>query len=162
MKKIFVIILAASLAVLMAGCGAEESTTSEDTTVQVVSNADLINDGDSDHENFYLNLQGDWQDSTSQRASAIIKSLGYEQGVTIKVSWGNSAEETTVWTMTAKASDSNGALVYTDCKKAIVSESGEEVIYENGEGSFDFVGGKLLWTGAADENCKTCVFEKLV
>ena len=35
----------------------------------------------------------------------------------------------------------------------------ETVVYENGSGSFEISDdGKLLWTGAADEQCQSCVF----
>ena len=37
----------------------------------------------------------------------------------------------------------------------------ETVEYEGGSGSFEIADGKLLWTGAADEDCTGCVFVKV-
>ena len=71
-------------------------------------------------------------------------------------------------------------LVYSDCTKTTnfasedldEEEEGDEdgmgggaeetVEYEGGSGSFETSeDGKLLWTGAADEDCTGCVFVKL-
>ena len=70
-------------------------------------------------------------------------------------------------------------LVYSDCTKRTTfasedldeEEEGDEdgmgggaeetVEYEGGSGSFEISDGKLLWTGAADEDCTGCVFVKV-
>lgn len=119
-------------------------------------------DADADHYT-YSDLDGDWQDSVSGRASATIKAQ--EDSVEITVSWAESAMVTDVWTMHATIAE-DGKLVYTDCKYTkddyTNDENGvETVVYENGKGYFEFTDGKLRWTGAADEFCKTCAFEKM-
>ena len=55
-------------------------------------------------------------------------------------------------------------LSYTDCEKTNITydEQGnadESEEYSDGEGYFTLKDGKLLWDGAAEENCQTCVFE---
>ena len=79
-----------------------------------------------------------------------------------------------MWTM--NATKEGNKLVYSDCKyvEQIFSDDTDEegtgdeevgggaeetVVYENGSGSFEISDdGKLLWTGAADEQCQSCVF----
>ncbi len=111
--------------------------------------------------NYASSIGGNYQDSTSQRASAHVTDNTETVGITI--SWSSSATERTVWEMTCKR-DGN-KLNYSDCKKSnfVSDKNGEgdaDVEYENGTGYFTLKDGKLLWDGAADENCTSCVFEK--
>ena len=106
-------------------------------------------------------LSGHYQDSYSQRAVAEVTDNG--ETVAVTVYWSSSAFERTVWQMTCKKDGDK--LSYTDCKKANVTtddsgEGSEEVEYENGEGYFTLKDGKLLWDGAAEEDCTNCAFEK--
>lgn len=105
---------------------------------------------------------GYYADKVSQRAMmTIINNGGINE---IEVKWSSGATNTTVWTMNAKVKD--GKLEY----------SGENIdtytYYENGEatidstasnnlGYFEIVDGCLAWTGAAQEQCQTCIFEKI-
>ena len=115
---------------------------------------------------FYGDISGLYADSVSQRAM-LTAVANNADNMFFTVTWGNSAFDTVEWTMTVTEAE-DGLLVYSDCTESHVSyaEDGtetREVNYENGEGyfSFDAENGKLLWNGAADENCKECVFEKL-
>ena len=100
------------------------------------------------------------------------------QIVNITVTWSTSASESTEWTMSAVKEGNQ--LVYSDCVKrsTFMSEdlddegegdedgmgggAEETVEYEGGSGSFEISDdGKLLWTGAADEDCTGCVFVKI-
>ena len=97
--------------------------------------------------------------------------------VNITVMWSGSATESAQWTMSAVKEGNK--LVYSDCVKTNVfysedlDEEGEgdeddmgggaeeTVVYEGGSGSFEISDdGKLLWNGASDEDCQSCVFVK--
>lgn len=104
---------------------------------------------------------GNYQDSTSQRAT--LEAVADGKNLKITITWGDSADSEMVWTMTASLSEA-GIMDYSDCtcKYVTYDEEGnatEEVKYTDGEGFFSPVDGKLLWDGAADDNCKDCVFE---
>ena len=105
-------------------------------------------------------LAGDYQDSYSQRATATVTEDG--SNIKIVVNWGSSAFENTVWEMTAVREGDR--LVYNDCTKTeYENEDGAEkteVEYKNGSGYFTVQDGKLLWNGAAEDDCVSCVFEK--
>lgn len=113
---------------------------------------------------YYASLAGEYQDSVSERAMMTVTANGSE-GIGIEVSWGNSAFESCEWKMTA-ARGEDGLLYYTDCVSTVLktAEDGTEsvdTLSTDGEGFFSESEGKLLWNGAADENCRECVFEKL-
>ena len=127
--------------------------------------------------NEYVNLAGEYQDETSGRAAATVIANTEAKCVNITVTWSSSATESTEWTMSAVKEGNQ--LVYSDCTKrtTVVSEDMDEegegdedgmgggaeetVEYEGGSGSFEIADGKLLWTGAADEDCTGCVFVKV-
>lgn len=99
---------------------------------------------------------GSYQDSVSQRASAQVAKNGdvYE----ITVTWSSSAEEYTEWKM--EATLNGDKLEYKG--ENIENHKGEEVesTAANNAGYFDIIDGKLYWTGAAQEECRACIFEK--
>ena len=128
--------------------------------------------------NEYVNLAGEYQDETSGRAAATVIANTEAKCVNITVTWSSSATESTEWTMSAVKEGNQ--LVYSDCAKRTtfssedMDEEGEgdedgmgggaeeTVEYEGGSGSFEISeDGKLLWTGAADEDCTGCVFVKV-
>ena len=131
----------------------------------------------ADAVNEYVNLAGEYQDETSGRAAATVIANTEAKCVNITVTWSGSATESTEWTMSAVKEGNQ--LVYSDCTKRTTfasedldeEEEGDEdgmgggaeetVEYEGGSGSFEISDGKLLWTGAADEDCTGCVFVKL-
>lgn len=131
----------------------------------------------ADAVNEYVNLAGEYQDETSGRAAATVIANTEAKCVNITVTWSGSATESTEWTMSAVKEGNQ--LVYSDCvkKNMFYSEDMDEegegdedgmgggaeetVEYEGGSGSFEISDGKLLWTGAADEDCTGCVFVKL-
>ncbi len=119
---------------------------------------------DAEEAAFYEALAGEYMDSTSQRAKATVKSL--EGAVLITVNWANSAESESVWTMTAQRGE-DGLLNYSDEESKVVNyaadgSSEETVLYTDGEGFFAVSeDNSLAWTGATEENCKTCIFEKI-
>ncbi len=109
--------------------------------------------------NYAEGLTGSYQDSVSQRASAQV--IDSSDGVNIIVHWGGSATEAYTWTM--NCTRDGDKLSYKDCKKVFLNldpaNEKNEVEYENGEGYFTVKDGKLLWDGAAEEDCASCVFE---
>lgn len=124
---------------------------------------DLTAPGMSDAEKaaYYEELAGSWTDTFSERATADIEAA--DDAVKITVNWGDSATETTVWTMTAKLSE-DGLLCYDDCKKVeltLEDNASEEVVYEDGAGYFSLgTDGLLYWDGAAEADCVDCAFQK--
>lgn len=121
-------------------------------------------EGDDRKDVHYEMLAGGYADKTSQRATMTVEAL--TDAVAVTVSWSSSAFETTEWQMTGTLSE-DGLLRYTDGTKTtytFTEESEEpetEVAYTDGEGYFEIDGDTLLWTGAEDEACRECVFEKL-
>lgn len=114
-------------------------------------------------EEFYASFNGIWEDEMSGRAVLEAGADGFK--VNLLVSWGDSAFETYIWTMSGRI-DGEGRLVYSDCRAAIEKSDEqnagtETVLYENGEGHFTFnpVLDTLTWDGAAEESCRECVFK---
>ncbi len=125
----------------------------------------------------YVNLAGEYQDEVSQRASAAVIANTESQSLNITVMWSGSATSAAQWTMNAVKEGNK--LVYSDCAytELIYSDDTDEegtgdeevgggaeetLVYENGSGYFEISDdGKLLWTGAADEQCQECVFVKI-
>ena len=135
---------------------------------QFLSIADEIEEGTRpeiimDSEGVFYEINGDFQDTYSGRAMAEVVSADDSAEITVR--WGDSASVTYVWNMTVTFDD--GQFVYSDCTetKETAEEDGtisEELISGNESGYFTYKEGMLFWDGAADENCKNCVFEKMI
>lgn len=111
----------------------------------------------------YNELAGSYEDSVSKRA--VLTATALENGLSLLIHWGNSASETVSWTMDVTYME-DGTLGYTNCTRKTLTMNNdghetEKIEYENGEGYFTVADGTLVWNGAADENCKECVFEKI-
>lgn len=108
-------------------------------------------------------LSGEYMDSVGQRASLSVTSYG--TSAQFEIHWGDSATESHEWTMEVTVED--GKLVYSNCESWLVTyvEDGVdpemELLSMGGTGYFEIDGEKLLWTGAEEDNCKECVFEKI-
>ena len=118
---------------------------------------------ETEYETYYAGLAGQYYDSYSQRATMTVEADG-ANGVKLTVDWSSSASENTEWTMTARLTE-DGLLSYNDCacSNIVTAEDGTEtveIVSTDGEGWFTFDGDKLCWTGAADDSCVNCVFEK--
>ena len=118
---------------------------------------------EAEYEAYYADLAGQYYDTVSQRATMTAEADG-ANGVKLTVDWSSSASELTEWTMTARLYE-DGLLSYNDCAVSNITtaEDGTEtvdIVSTDGAGWFTFDGDKLCWTGAADENCVNCVFEK--
>ena len=120
-------------------------------------------DADGNETDDLSGLAGEYMDSWSERARLTLTVNG-EGNLEIEVSWADSAFEYVRWTMSISDTENN-RLSYTDCSQSVVSENGEgneivATVYDKGEGYFTVSGSRILWDGAADEDCRDCVFEK--
>ena len=110
-------------------------------------------------------LVGDYQDSVSQRASACVERFGDVYNVS--VNWSSSASEFTCRTMYDAVKDGD-RLTYRgeEIGHYLYDEEGNETFSEvtasNHLGYFEIKDGLLYWTGASEENCRSCVFEKII
>lgn len=108
---------------------------------------------------------GSYADSYSQRAVADV-TLAEDGLLHILVHWGSSAWESVNWEMNATLTEDGLLSYYDETKTNIVfKEDGTEeytVVYEGQEGFFAPSEGKLEWTGAYEEDCRSCVFEMYV
>ena len=191
LKKLMIImmsiVMAFGMMMFFAACTETEEQDAEQPTTVAEEGETVETDAAAPEEdqeavanavNEYVDLAGEYQDETSGRAAATVIANTEAKCVNITVSWSSSASESTEWTMSAVKEGNQ--LVYSDCVKrsTFVSEDMDEegegdeddmgggaeetVEYEGGSGSFEISDGKLLWNGAADEDCQGCVFVKMV
>lgn len=118
----------------------------------------------------YSTFAGGYQDSWSQRAFCEVTEAEDGKSVNVLIQWGSSAVETNMWQMNCTYDETDGVskLVYSNGAKYEVTydEDGSEfsnTVYSDGQGYFvyDSATGNLAWSGAVDEECRECVFEKL-
>lgn len=119
---------------------------------------DLICGEESDPE--IKALIGNYQDSTSQRATATVEAMGYNC-LLMDIIWSSSANESDEWMMMLTYDD--GKLTYSDDEISHSHYQNEEVVilHDAIGGYLEVQDGKLLWTGANQDNLKDCVFEKI-
>lgn len=110
-------------------------------------------------------LVGDYMDTVSQRAEACVERLG--DVYNISVTWADSESEITCWTVYGAVREEN-RLSYQgeEIGHYTYDEEGSEITAvttaANNLGWFEINDGLLYWTGAAQEECRTCVFKKIV
>lgn len=123
-----------------------------------------MNNNPAEQQSVYDAMAGEYADKTSQRATATVTAV--EGCAEIVVRWSSSAKETTEWVMTVTRAE-DGLLYYKDevKKNNTYDDAGNLssiIERENGEGWWSFGDdGLLRWTGAVDEDCRECVFEKI-
>ena len=169
------VVMALGLSLVVTACGEEPAQEEEQTTtVETEEAATEETTQLPETVDEYVELAGEYQDEYSQRASATVITDAETQSVNITVMWSGSATTASMWTM--NATKEGNQLVYSDCVKTelIYSDDTDEegtgdeeigggaeetVVYENGSGSFEISeDGKLLWTGAEEPECQSCVF----
>lgn len=110
-------------------------------------------------------LVGDYQDRISGRATGVIERIG--ETYNIGVNWSNSASDCYSWSMFGATLDGDkltyegeeiGHYTYDEEGNVITSEE----TASNNVGYFEIKDGVLYWTGAAQENCRSCEFEKII
>ena len=109
----------------------------------------------------YEELAGDYEDMNSLRATLHAEATE-DDGLKIRISWGNSSSETIEWTMNAEY-DIYGNLVYKNgVQKKITTGAGGKsdvtTISQNGKGFFTVAYGMLLWNGAEIPANRDCCF----
>ena len=115
-------------------------------------------------ENVAPDVVGRWTDSTSQRATLTVLENGTERD--FLVHWSSSYAEAAEWRMTASYDSEAGAWTYTGGVKTNVTwnedgtETQEELLWEDAEGSFSFDGDALVWTDSREEAAADCRFER--
>lgn len=110
-------------------------------------------------------LVGDYQDTVSQRASAYVER--FDEVYNVSVFWSDSASECTRWTMYDAVKDGDrltyrGEEICHDTYDEEGNVTSSDVTVSNNLGFFEIKDGMLYWTGAAQENCRSCVFEKII
>ena len=115
---------------------------------------------------FYAGLEGNYADTVSQRAMAEVTANGGE-GVTIVVKWGSSASKTDQWKMEARRTE-DGLLSYPGEEHSLFVTEADGTVNQMMADAAMVPGwfavsedGHLEWTGANDEQCRTCIFEKV-
>lgn len=110
-------------------------------------------------------LVGDYEDTVGQRATAIVERQG--DVYNISVTWSDSVSEFNCWIMYDAVLAENRLTYqgeeighYTYDEEG--NETSAEITATNNLGWFEIKDGMLYWTGAAQEECRTCVFEKIV
>lgn len=108
-------------------------------------------------------IAGNYADSTSQRATMTI--YKFDELYDITVRWPNSASEYKDWYISGTLKDNKISYGGEYISTYTVAEDGNETCTDstatNNLGYFEIKDGKLYWTGAAESQCKECVFEKL-
>ena len=114
------------------------------------------------------NILGTFADNAAGRCSIEITAADEPGQYHIEIFWGSSAFQTAHWEMTGKRmQNDSGMLLYTDAKHTIITftsenESSEEVVYENGKGSFTLQNAnELVWNDANDHAADDLLFVKV-
>ena len=108
------------------------------------------------------NLVGEYADRTSQRATAIVTKEDDQYVITVH--WSSSAQVATEWTMYATFDGEK--LNYAGENISIIKsdDKGNTTVEEtasNNIGYFEVKDNVLYWTGAGDQSCRECAFEKM-
>jgi len=111
-------------------------------------------------------LVGTWAEKVAGRGTIEISAAG-EGGYDVAIHWGNGAAQTYFWTMTAVPMGDAPILVYTDARHTIITfeseeSSTEEVVYENGVGSFSLdENGELVWSDEVEQQGAETTFVRV-
>ena len=144
------------------------SSSQDDTTTASTSSDEHSLDEKDELTELRSYLPGEWEDSYSQRAGMTIEAGDQDENEAlyhVRIHWGSSAFETSVWTFSGLYDLTTDTIAYQDCTYAIehVSESGEtseKVIYQNGTGNIHLEDGHFIWTDDMENAGEYCVFEK--
>lgn len=147
----------------------EDETTNENIDADTEASDEVIDEVIDEAVDSLVDYQafvGNYQDSASQRAVASITENDDMQSAHVEISWSSSAESYSLWTMDVTFEDEK--LVYTNGEKFVIGsdENGNEnklceFIEMHGYFEWDGVTGNVSWTGAEEESCQICVFEKI-
>ena len=178
MKNSWLFVVALLIAVFaLSACGKEqepELTEEEaaqlvqDTVDQIDSEVEAILQEQENVDNVMqdfsgeMELAGNWQDEISQRASMVIAENG-DGSCDIKVTWGSSAFETSIWQIHGAYDTVSGMLSYEDGVYTVhtFDEQGNETVSdeETTEGAFLKEGDKLRWNDS--KAVSDCLFVRV-
>lgn len=110
-------------------------------------------------------LVGDYQDTVSQRATAYVERFG--DTYNISVNWSDLDNQFNCWTMYNAVKDDDkltyqGEEIGQYTYDSEGNETSSNVTMSNNLGYFEIKEGMLHWTGASQEECRKCVFEKII
>ena len=131
------------------------------TVTKQAGAAPQVEAGAEDGQNPIMNFVGTY---AKDRASILVEADGMQESK-FTIMWGSSAAEHSEWTMTGVLNTETLTVDYTDAvkKNVVFNEDGtvasEEVVYENGKGSFKFEGSTLTWTDEEEHAADDMVFE---
>ena len=110
-------------------------------------------------------MVGTWAEKIAGRGYIEIEKTETEGEYSVLINWSASAYQKYIWEMTAKAV--NGSeLTYDNCKHTILTftsedQSTDEVVYENGKGSFSLLSTyELVWNDQQEQAGADTVFVK--
>lgn len=159
MKRITAVGLSLALALSLAACGAKNDPPAPE------ANGTQEEQGITDYT-------GEYADRVSQRATMSVAQDGEE--LRFEITWGSSAFETSVWTMSGKLSEDGKFVDYNDARLVTTTygepgEAPEEsavpveelVVYEHGTGYFEITDGVFKWVSDSDEFAQAPEFERL-
>ena len=110
-------------------------------------------------------LVGDFQNPADERMVLYVERRGDEY--TMSVNLNVSESELRCWTMQGAVKDGDrltyrGEEIGCYTYDAEGNETSSDVTAANNLGYFEIKDSRLYWTGAAQEECRSCVFEKIV
>ena len=169
MKKIITIAVIAAVIAALCGCSRDMNciATVEETTAVESSAAgeEPATEMKSIRQNPDDPLVGDYRNTADERMVLCVERRGDEYIVSVNLILSD--REFRCWTMTGAERDGDrltyrGEEIGHYTYDAEGNETSSEVTAANNLGYFERKGGKLYWTGAAQEECRGCVFEKIV
>ncbi|MBR3202471.1 MAG: hypothetical protein IKF60_02665 [Solobacterium sp.] len=139
-----------------------EGATGNITVTKQAGAAPVAESGEGDGQNPIMNFVGTY---AKDRASILVEADGMQESK-FTIMWGSSAAETSEWTMSGVLNTETLTVDYTNGvrKNLVFNEDGsvasEEIVYENGKGSFKFDGtNKLVWTDEQEHAADDMIFE---
>lgn len=110
-------------------------------------------------------LVGDFQNPADERMVLYVERRGDEYSVSVNLTVSES--EFRCWTMQGAVKDGDrltyrGEEISRYTYDAEGNETSSDVTAANNLGYFEIKDNRLYWTGAAQEECRSCVFEKIV
>lgn len=110
-------------------------------------------------------LVGDYQNAADERMTVYVERRGDEYIISVNLSVSDG--EFKCWTMQGAVNEGDrltyrGEEIGRYTYDVEGNETSSEVTAANNSGYFEIKDGKLYWTGAAQEECRSCVFEKIV
>ena len=135
------------------------------TELQGDSDGDVVDEVTEEYPD-YQAFAGEYQDSVSGRAMATVVENEDQMSAKVTVSWADSASSGVQWVMDVTYDGEK--LNYNDCTETylVYGDDGnvesETAIDVAADGYFEWSDdGKMSWTGASEESCQQCVFERM-